>query len=108
MTKRRTTSVPRYPKAESTGNEEWHTRKKYINLAREVFGGKIDVDPASSDLAQQTVQATTYFTKDNDGLKQEWHGHTRLNPPTGRGLSISSWISWSRSLRAGTSPRPSF
>jgi hypothetical protein len=81
-----TTSVRRYPKAESTGNEERYTPKPYIDLARELFGDKIDVDPASSDLAQQTVQAATYFTKDNDGLKQEWRGRVWMNPPYTQGL----------------------
>src|SRR5271169_5859416 len=47
---------------------------------REVMGW-IDLDPASSDHAQKTVQAKKFFTTADDGLKQEWHGRVFLNPP---------------------------
>jgi phage N-6-adenine-methyltransferase len=64
-----------------TGNNEWRTPKQFIKLVREVFGGTIDVDPASSELAQRTVGAVQYFTKQNDGLTKEWRGKIFLNPP---------------------------
>lgn len=63
-----------------TGNEEWYTPKKYIDMAREVLG-KIDIDPASNAFANQTVQATTFYTKKDDGLTKEWQGKMWLNPP---------------------------
>lgn len=63
-----------------TGNEEWYTPKKYIDMAREVLG-RIDIDPASNAFANQTVQATTYYTKEDDGLTKEWQGKMWLNPP---------------------------
>jgi len=62
-------------------NDEWYTPAKYIEAARQAFGGTIDVDPASNPLAQQTVKARQYFTKKIDGLKQEWPGAVWLNPP---------------------------
>jgi hypothetical protein len=64
----------------NTGDNEWYTPARFIDLARKVMGG-IDLDPASSDIAQETVQATTYFTKDDDGLSREWAGKVWLNPP---------------------------
>lgn len=63
-----------------TGNEEWYTPKKYIDMAREVLG-RIDIDPASNPFANQVVQATTYYTKEDDGLTKEWQGKMWLNPP---------------------------
>jgi len=63
-----------------TGNEEWYTPKKYIDMAREVLG-QIDIDPASNAFANEVVQATTYYTKEDDGLSKEWQGKMWLNPP---------------------------
>ena len=63
-----------------TGNEEWYTPKKYIDMARKVLG-RIDIDPASNPFANQIVQATTYYTKEDDGLSKEWQGKMWLNPP---------------------------
>jgi phage N-6-adenine-methyltransferase len=63
--------------------QEWHTPAKYLDLARRVLGA-IDLDPASNEDAQHTVQATEYFTKNDDGLTKEWHGRVWLNPPYAR------------------------
>ena len=63
-----------------TGNEEWYTPKKYIDMAREVLG-RIDIDPASNSFANEVVQATTYYTKEDNGLTKEWQGKMWLNPP---------------------------
>jgi DNA N-6-adenine-methyltransferase (Dam) len=66
---------------------EWYTPSKYIESAREVMGS-IDLDPASSQLANETVKASKYFTIDDDGLSQEWHGNVWLNPPYGKGSGL--------------------
>lgn len=63
-----------------TGENEWYTPAKFIELAREVMGS-IDLDPASSDKAQKQIQAENYFTAKDNGLRQEWHGNIWLNPP---------------------------
>jgi ParB family chromosome partitioning protein len=63
-----------------TGRQDWYTPAVYLDAARAVLGA-IDLDPASSDAAQQMVQAGTYFTKENDGLKQPWAGRLWMNPP---------------------------
>ena len=48
--------------------------------------GRIELDPASSDIAQRLVRADRYFTKDNDGLAQSWRGRVYLNPPYSKEL----------------------
>jgi hypothetical protein len=48
--------------------------------------GSIDCDPASNELAQRTIRATRWFSRDSDGLQQEWTGNVWCNPPYGRGL----------------------
>ena len=66
-------------------NDERFTPAKYVNAVRDVLG-TIDLDPASCDVAQQTVKASRYFTIEDDGLQQEWHGQVFLNPPYYRAL----------------------
>jgi phage N-6-adenine-methyltransferase len=67
-------------RAEGTGENEWFTPAEYVEAAREVMGG-IDLDPATHEAAQRTVQAVQYYTKQDDGLRLAWHGRVWLNPP---------------------------
>jgi ParB family chromosome partitioning protein len=71
---------------EGTGEFERYTPAEYIKAAKKVLGA-IDLDPASSKIAQRTVKAKRYFTADDDGLAQEWHGRIWLNPPYHRDLA---------------------
>src|SRR6266851_4367360 len=68
-------------------DDEWFTPVEIMEAVRDVLG-TIDLDPASCAEAQQTVQATRYFTAENDGLKQEWAGRVWLNPPFSHPLNI--------------------
>ena len=65
---------------QATGESEWYTPEIYINAAREVMG-EIDVDPASTDIANQIIQAAKYYTIEDDGLSQKWEGNVWMNPP---------------------------
>lgn len=67
----------------SSQNESWRTPAKYIEAARLVMGS-IDLDPASSELANETIKATQFFTKEQNGLALPWHGNVWLNPPYGK------------------------
>jgi phage N-6-adenine-methyltransferase len=65
---------------EGTGENEWFTPTQYVERARAVLG-TIDLDPASNPTAQETIRATRFFTKEDNGLRHEWSGRVWLNPP---------------------------
>src|SRR6266702_3408421 len=66
---------------------EWFTPPEIMEAVRDVLG-TIDLDPASCPEAQKTVQAKTFYTKEQDGLAQEWRGRVWLNPPFSHPLNI--------------------
>jgi len=63
-------------------SDEWYTPQEYIDAAKAVMGA-IDLDPASSEMAQTVVRAGVYLTRFDDGLAQvRWiHQRIWLNPP---------------------------
>jgi hypothetical protein len=63
-----------------TGENEWYTPKCYTEAARAVMGD-IELDPASSATANESVGANEIFTLGDNGLLKEWHGLVWLNPP---------------------------
>jgi hypothetical protein len=64
-----------------SGNDEIFTPPLYLDAVRDVFGDPPDLDPATCPEAQKFVQAKQCFTKEQDGLKQEWWGNVFLNGP---------------------------
>jgi len=61
-------------------SDEHNTPSYIIEAAREVLEG-IDLDPMSNVLANEMVKATTFYTKEDDGLDKNWYGRVWLNPP---------------------------
>ena len=66
--------------AYNSGNNEWYTPKEFIEAATAVMG-QIDLDPASSEIANKTVGAKQIYTIEDNGLEKPWFGNVWLNPP---------------------------
>lgn len=66
--------------AQNTGESEWYTPFEYIACAHSVMG-RIDLDPASSEIANKTVRAEKIYTSKDDGLSKFWAGKVWMNPP---------------------------
>lgn len=81
---------------QSTGCE-WYTPAPYIEAARACMG-TIDLDPASNEIANQTVKATHYLTQQQNGLLYKWRGNVWLNPPYGVLGRVSNQALWSQTL----------
>jgi hypothetical protein len=67
----------------SSDSIEWYTPARYLEAVREVLGA-IDLDPASNAVANETVRAEEIFTKEDNGLRKQWHGRVFMNPPYGK------------------------
>ncbi len=72
-------------------NKEWYTPGKIIERVEAVFG-EIDLDPCSNSSERTTasVPAGAYWTKDDNGLTQPWHGKVYMDPPYGD--EIPAWV----------------
>jgi hypothetical protein len=60
-------AVTGHHRARFTGETEWYTPAPYVEAARACLGA-IDLDPASAPLAQKTIRAARFFTREEDGL----------------------------------------
>jgi phage N-6-adenine-methyltransferase len=79
----------------SSETDEWATPQDLFDELNDEFGFELDVCalPASA-------KCTTYFTPDDDGLKQDWTGVCWMNPPYGD--VIGQWVEKARvSAEAG-------
>ena len=81
----------------SSNKGQWYTPTYILDMARDVIGGEITLDPASDSEAQKTIRARYYFdgSQGRNGLQASWNDHAHgaslwLNPPYGR--EIAPWI----------------
>jgi hypothetical protein len=81
----------------SSASEDWRTPAIYTQAACEVMGA-IDLDPASSAVANRDLGAHKFYDKKADGLRRSWHGRVWLNPPYGRIGNTSFAKLWSEKL----------
>lgn len=75
---------------QTSGEYEYFTPPIIVDTARLVMGC-IDLDPASSELANGIIQADKYFDEAADGLVQPWYGNVWMNHPFSR-LNNPRWI----------------
>lgn len=65
---------------------EWYTPPEIFNALNTTF----DIDVASPVGGVPYIPAKNYFTKEDNGLKQEWYGNVWMNPPYGKQTEI--WL----------------
>lgn len=80
----------------NTVNKDWNTPKKYADVIRRFFGGRIDLDPCSNENSLIKARAEYQLPK-HDGLRMSWNFPTiYVNPPYGldreHGTTIKNWL----------------
>jgi len=79
--------TPQLPLSAHDGNSDDSYTPAFVIRAARAALGRIDLDPASSQIAQATVRATTWCGLDHpeqnrrDGLTVPWAGTLWVNPP---------------------------
>ena len=74
----------------SSNTGDWYTPPEIVEAVRDLFDGRIDLDPCSNSHEAPNVPALVHFTREDDGLSRPWFGRVYLNPPYGKG--IGPWI----------------
>jgi hypothetical protein len=73
----------------SSETPEHYTPDVIIQAALDCLD-EIDLDPCANSHDDPSIPAHEHFTKEDDGLAQEWHGRVYMNPPYGR--EIGRWV----------------
>lgn len=69
-----------------SNSDEWATPQDLFDRLNDEFHFTVDVCATS-----ENAKVSRFFTKDQDGLKQDWTGETVwCNPPYGR--TVKAWI----------------
>lgn len=72
---------------QDSGDTEFYTPEIIVEAARKTLG-VIDLDPASSTIANEVVKARNYYIKEVDGLRQTWFGNVWMNHPFHKGEEV--------------------
>ncbi|KAG2426493.1 hypothetical protein HXX76_011722 [Chlamydomonas incerta] len=69
----------------SPDSQYYVTPAPILAAVRRLFGGPIDLDPASDEQANQSVKALKFYSAEQDGLAEDspWAGKVFINPPCG-------------------------
>lgn len=83
----------------SSAKDDWETPQDFFDSLNAEFG--FTLDPAADDRNHKCAQ---YYTKEQDGLSQDWTGETVfVNPPYGR-IETGRWVekAYNESQKPGT------
>lgn len=69
----------------SSATDLWSTPQTFFDKLNEEFNFQIDVCATP-----ENAKCEKFFTKEDDGLAQKWHGVCWMNPPYGR--EIIDWM----------------
>ncbi len=88
-------------------SDAWFTPEKYLNSVRAAFGGRIDLDPFSSEIANSVVNAGTFYSAEDDAFTQNWREHAAggtvfMNPPYGSPLCARATAKFVAEFEAGS------
>jgi phage N-6-adenine-methyltransferase len=90
--------VGRKPSSKSRDSDSWFTPPEYLDSVRAVMGG-IDLDPFTSERANEIVGAKWIFTSEKSAFEHDWKVdrcvRVFMNPPYSAGLcgrSINRFI----------------
>lgn len=78
-------------------SKEWYTPKWVF----EALGINFDIDVCAPEGGISWIPAKRYFTKQTDGLSQEWVGTVWCNPPYGKDTPV--WLNKMHNHRNGVS-----
>lgn len=67
----------------SSRSEEWATPQKLFDYLNQQFHFTLDAAATA-----QNAKCPTFYTKEQDGLLQDWTGNVWLNPPYGRQIYL--------------------
>lgn len=70
----------------SSRTDEWPTPRDFFERVSDEFG-PFDLDPCATP---ENAKCARFFTRDDDGLAQDWTGKVWMNPPYGR--EIGRWM----------------
>lgn len=69
----------------SSKTDEWATPPEFFQYLDDEFGFTLDVCATP-----ENAKCERYFTREQDGLAQDWSGTCWMNPPYGR--TIGRWV----------------
>lgn len=79
-----------------SNSSEWSTPQWLFDRYNDVYKFNLDVCATP-----ENAKCSKYYTKNDDGLIQSWHGNCWMNPPYGR--EITKWVekAYNESLNNG-------
>lgn len=69
----------------TSATDEWGTPSDFFDMLDAEFGFTLDVCARA-----ENAKVKRFYSRDDDGLRQAWHGVCWMNPPYGR--AIGDWV----------------